>query len=401
MSPAIEVQGVWKKFRRGEHLDSLRDLFPGIMRAVLSKDARAELRGNEFWALRDVSFQVSRGEALGIIGPNGAGKSTMLRLLSRILEPTSGRVVVGGRVGALIEVAAAFHPDLTGRENVFLQGAILGMRRAEVASKLDAIVEFAGVEAFIDTPAKRYSSGMHARLGFSVAAYLDPDVLLIDEVLSVGDMAFRQRCMDRMLEFKRQGVAIAFVSHNLQAVATLCERAVYLQNDVRALGSVQDVLEKYVGSTARSSTEASVDGMAIVASELLDSEGRPVVSVGPNTALKLRLTYCAAEPVSDITLGFLVHRSTDGLVVYDGNIRGTEIGLIAFAPGERVTVEFAFRAHLTRGLYHLEGHVLHNPTRRFLVRFRPAAHFTVNEDRTFVGVADVELAAVVVGRTTS
>ena len=232
-----------------------------MTRALLSKDARAELRGNEFWALRDVSFEVSAGEALGVIGPNGAGKSTMLRLLSRILEPTSGRVGVQGRVGALIEVAAGFHQDLTGRENVFLQGAILGMRRAEVARKLDAIVEFAGVEAFIDTPAKRYSSGMHARLGFSVAAHLDPDVLLIDEVLSVGDMAFRQKCMDRMLEFKRQGVAIAFVSHNLQAVATLCERAVYLQNEVRAYGPVQDVLEKYVGAAARPTIEAGEDAV--------------------------------------------------------------------------------------------------------------------------------------------
>ena len=166
--PAIVVDRVWKKFRRGERLDSLRDLVPSVMRALLSGDARRPLHATEFWALRDVWFRVDPGEALGIIGPNGA----------------------------LIEVAAAFHPDLTGRENIYLQGAVLGMRRAEVTRKLEAIIEFAGVGDFIDTPVKRYSSGMHARLGFSVAAHMDPDVLLIDEVLSVGDMAFQQKCVD-------------------------------------------------------------------------------------------------------------------------------------------------------------------------------------------------------------
>ena len=194
--PAIVVDRVWKKFRRGERLDSLRDLVPSVMRALLSGDARRPLHATEFWALRDVSFRVDPGEALGIIGPNGAGKSTMLKLISRIMKPTCGHVSVRGRIGALIEVAAAFHPDLTGRENIYLQGAVLGMRRAEVTRKLEAIIEFAGVGDFIDTPVKRYSSGMHARLGFSVAAHMDPDVLLIDEVLSVGDMAFQQKCVD-------------------------------------------------------------------------------------------------------------------------------------------------------------------------------------------------------------
>jgi lipopolysaccharide transport system ATP-binding protein len=398
MPTAIEVDGVCKKFQRGERVDSLRDLLPAIARGLLSRNGES-VRQDEFWALRDVSFSVAPGEALGIVGPNGAGKSTMLRLLTRILRPTSGAVKVRGRVGALIEVAAAFHPDLTGRENIFLQGAILGMRRAEVARKLDAIVDFAGVGDFIETPVKRYSSGMHARLGFSVAAHLDPDVLLIDEVLSVGDMAFQQKCVERMKEFKRQGVAIAFVSHNLQAVASLCERAVYLHSEMRAYGSSHDVIERYVTEMYRRGTSDAADGAAVVRAELLDADGAPVRTAAPNALLKLRVTFCAGAPVSDLTLGFLVHRSTDNLLVYDANIRADEIGMISLGPLEQVTVEFRFRAHVRRGQYHLECHLLHNPTRRFLTRLRPAALLTIEEDRSYGGVVDLELDAVVVDRT--
>jgi lipopolysaccharide transport system ATP-binding protein len=348
--------------------------------------------------LKDVSFSVAPGEALGIVGPNGAGKSTMLRLLTRILRPTSGAVKVRGRVGALIEVAAAFHPDLTGRENIFLQGAILGMRRAEVARKLDAIVDFAGVSDFIDTPVKRYSSGMHARLGFSVAAQLDPDVLLIDEVLSVGDMAFQQKCVERMKEFKRQGVALTFVSHNLQAVAGLCERAMYLDNEVRAYGSAHDVIESYIATTYQRGAAEGPDGAAVVRAELVDANGAAVRIAAPNALLKLRVTFSVAALVDDLTLGFLMHRSTDNLLVYDANIRGSEIGMRSLRPLEQVTVEFSFRTHVTRGQYHLECHLLHNPTRRFLTRLRPAALLTIEEDRTYTGVADLELEACIVER---
>jgi lipopolysaccharide transport system ATP-binding protein len=194
-APVI-FDGVWKKFRRGERADSLRDLIPAVARRMLrGKPPADELEdgSGDFWALRDVSFEVHPGEALGIIGPNGAGKSTILKLLTRILKPTRGTSAVYGRTGALIEVAAGFHADLTGRENIYLQGAILGMNRREIARTMDEIIEFAELGDFIDTPVKRFSSGMSARLGFSIAAHLDPDVLIIDEVLSVGDMAFQQR----------------------------------------------------------------------------------------------------------------------------------------------------------------------------------------------------------------
>jgi len=226
---AVVVEHVWKKFRRGERHDTLRDLVPSLVRRAL-RPQPAELRAEEFWALRDLSFTVNPGEALGIIGPNGAGKSTLLKMLSRILRPTSGRCVLRGRVGSLIEVAAAFHPDLTGRENVLLQGAIMGMRRAEIARKFDDIVDFSGIGEFIDTPVKRYSSGMNARLGFSIAAHLDPDVLLVDEVLSVGDAGFQQQCIDRMRQLIARGTPVVFVSHNLPAVLQLCTRVMVVDH---------------------------------------------------------------------------------------------------------------------------------------------------------------------------
>ncbi|HXZ86621.1 MAG TPA: ABC transporter ATP-binding protein, partial [Myxococcota bacterium] len=183
----LEVEGVYKKFRRGELYGSLRDLVPALVGRVVRGKKPDELDRRDFWALQNVSFEVKRGEAFAIIGGNGAGKSTLLKLLTGIMRPTQGSIRVAGRVSALIEVSAGFHPDLTGRENVFLNGAILGMTREEIRQRFDAIVAFSGLEEFIDTPVKRYSSGMFARLGFSVAAHVDPDVLLVDEVLAVGD----------------------------------------------------------------------------------------------------------------------------------------------------------------------------------------------------------------------
>ena len=189
------------------------------------------LRGNwtDFWAIRDVSFEVHRGEALGIIGQNGAGKSTILKLLYNITTPTKGRIAVNGRLAALIEVASGFHPELTGRENVFLNGSLLGMKRREIKRKLDSIVDFAGVSAFIDTPVKRYSSGMYLRLGFAIAAHLDPDILLLDEVLAVGDAVFQTRCIERINQLRNAGTTIVFVSHNLSAVQSLCDRVFLLR----------------------------------------------------------------------------------------------------------------------------------------------------------------------------
>ena len=224
------MDGVSKKYRKGELFDSLRDALPALAARLVGRGKPGSPSQREFWALKDISLSVERGEALGIIGHNGAGKSTILKLLSGLLKPTTGTIDVNGSLSALIEVGAGFHPDLTGRENIYLNGAILGLSRADVAKKFDQIVEFSGLAEFLDTPVKRYSTGMYARLGFSVAAHIDPDVLLVDEVLSVGDFVFQRKCLQRMKENRDLGSTIIFVSHNLDAVASFCHRVILLDH---------------------------------------------------------------------------------------------------------------------------------------------------------------------------
>ncbi|HXQ27936.1 MAG TPA: ABC transporter ATP-binding protein, partial [Gemmatimonadales bacterium] len=244
---ALELDQVSKKFRKGELYDSLRDLLPALAKRWLRPRSPEALAPREFWALEDVSFGVKRGEAFGIIGRNGAGKSTILKLLSGIMRPTRGRILVNGRLSALIEVSAGFHPDLTGRENIYLNGTILGMTRAEIRQRFDAIVAFAELEEFLDTPVKRYSSGMFARLGFAVASHVEPDLLIVDEVLSVGDYMFQQKCLTRMDQILGSGATVIFVSHNLRAVATLCTRALFLERGrVAALGPTEDAIKAYL-----------------------------------------------------------------------------------------------------------------------------------------------------------
>lgn len=395
-APVI-FDGVWKKFRRGERADSLRDLIPAVTRRIVrGKPPADELEdgSGDFWALRDISFEVRPGEALGIIGPNGAGKSTILKLLTKILKPTRGTSAVYGRTGALIEVAAGFHADLTGRENIYLQGAILGMKRTEIARTMDEIIEFADLGDFIDTPVKRFSSGMSARLGFSIAAHLDPDVLIIDEVLSVGDMAFQQRCLDRMKLFKSRGVAIVFVSHNLQQVASLCDRGIFLQHEVRAHGPVQDALAAYVNGTDALHDTGAGTTIEITGAELTDTNGEPVTTVEPGTPLQLTVDYEVHEELRDFHLGFVIYRSTDNMVVYDGGIGGEEAGLDTVHAGQHLRLRFDFNTHLTRGQYHIQVHVYHNPSHTHLCKYSPAASLGVAESRSYAGVADVELACV-------
>ena len=392
--PVIVFDRVWKKFERGEVHTSLRDLIPSVARRlfVRRKPPVEDLRQQEFWAVRDVSFAVERGRAIGIIGPNGAGKSTTLKLLTRILRPTRGRCAIRGRVGALIEVAAGFHPDLTGRENVFLQGAIMGMARAEVKRKLDAIVDFSGLHDFIDTPVKRYSSGMNARLGFSIAANLDPDALVIDEVLAVGDMAFQQRCISRMEEFKRDGVAIIFVSHNLQAVASLCDEAVFMASEVKAHGRPDDVIRAYVTSSGNNTAATNNDAIRITSATLVDQNGRLLEStVEPGSSLSLRVTFSPTVDARDVTFGFLLYRSTDNLLVYDGHFTNAEIGLTSIKAGEPFEVQFAFRANVTRGHYHIATRIYDNIIQQFHAIVSPPVVFSVDELQTWDGIAHLDV----------
>jgi lipopolysaccharide transport system ATP-binding protein len=266
--PVVEVREISKRYQLGDiGPGSLREASDRLFARLLGKRRAASVetaptgahtgsQTNEFWALRDVSFDVQRGEVVGIIGRNGAGKSTLLKVLSRITEPTAGRVVLRGRVASLLEVGTGFHPELTGRENIFLNGAILGMKRAEIAGKFDEIVAFAEVGAFIDTPVKRYSSGMYVRLAFAVAAHLEPEILIIDEVLAVGDASFQKKCLGKMGEVARGGRTVLFVSHNMQALQSLCGRAVYLEDGrVVSVGTAQAVVAEYLSKISSATGE--------------------------------------------------------------------------------------------------------------------------------------------------
>jgi lipopolysaccharide transport system ATP-binding protein len=238
---------------------------------------------------------------------------------------------------------------------------------------------------------------MNARLGFSIAAHLEPDVLLIDEVLSVGDMGFQQRCVERMSEFKRSGATVVFVSHNLQAVASLCDRAVYLHREVRAIGPCREVIEQYVRASDRPRTANTDAAVEIARTELLDSRGRTTLAAPSGAPLTLRVTYRAHAPVEDLLFGFLVYRSSDGLPVYDANFSNGELRIAPMQPGDEAVVDFHFRAHLTRGQYHLGCHVYDTRTQSYTDRVCPTGILTVEENRTFCGIADLQVAPELVG----
>lgn len=269
------------------------------------------LRGNwdNFWALRDVSFEVERGEALGLIGQNGAGKSTILKLLYNITTPSKGTIRVNGRLAALIEVASGFHPELTGRENVFLNGSLLGMKRSEIKKKLDSIVDFAGVSAFIDTPVKRYSSGMYLRLGFSIAAHLDPDILLLDEVLAVGDAVFQTKCIERIQQLRNAGTTIVFVSHNLSAVQSLCDRVFLLrQGEIIRNGPPRDVIAEYehmftnmpaTTTPAGLPDSSATSPVQIISVNLFNSAGRKTTMFATGDEVRVEVEFIASETVED------------------------------------------------------------------------------------------------------
>jgi lipopolysaccharide transport system ATP-binding protein len=249
MAAAITATGLAKSYRLGEYHASYGTLRDSLVRMVKRAGRREHHPHEEIWALDDVSFSLAEGDVLGLIGRNGSGKSTLLRVLTRITHPTRGTAEIRGRVGSLLEVGTGFHPELTGRENVFLNGAILGMRRREILTRFDEIVEFSGVEKFIDTPVKRYSSGMYVRLAFSVAAHLEPEILLVDEVLAVGDAEFQRRCLGRMESLGESGRTVIFVSHNMQTVAQLCDRAILLEQGQIVLdGDSSEVVAHYLQS---------------------------------------------------------------------------------------------------------------------------------------------------------
>jgi ABC-type polysaccharide/polyol phosphate transport system ATPase subunit len=383
----IVFEHVWKKFRRGEVHDSLRDLIPALARRLLGRTPNdpAALHGREFWALSDVSFTVRPGEALGIIGANGAGKSTVLKTLNRIIRPTRGWFEVRGRIGSLIEVSAGFHQDLTGRQNVFLQGAIMGMRSAEIARKFDQIVDFAGIGDFIDTPVKRYSSGMNARLGFAIAAHLDPEVLIIDEVLAVGDLAFQDRAFGRIQEMVRSGIPVVIVSHQLDRLATLCTQAMLLDKGrVVQHGAPDDVIAAYTMASAHFA-DAGVDRSAPVRIEELRILSDLPVRSGDRLTYRVRgVVADGVTPIYD-PFQIRVRSAQTGKVVF--TTLGANCGLEPPAPG-RFEAEVTLRLNVPPGIYSLET-VVKDVTHPREVAKGPLAFVQVAGGPTFVGTVQM------------
>ena len=324
MDPVITVERLSKQYKIGlaDHSTTLREALSSVIGLSFLRRSAAE---DTIWALRDVSFSVERAETVGIIGRNGAGKSTLLKILSQITYPTSGTTKVDGRVATLLEVGTGFHPELTGRENIYLNGSILGMRKKEVDRKLDAIIEFSGVERFLDTPIKRYSTGMRLRLGFAVAAHLDPDILIVDEVLAVGDAAFQKKCLNAMESLRAGSRTVLFVSHNLAAVENLCKRCIWIDaGQVRMDGESRSVIQAYLGNmTGGPAATAELQNleqrrgngkMVYRSVQFLSAEGHPQEVIRSGDPVVMRFHYSATEPIAHPSFGFRMYTDMGSLV---------------------------------------------------------------------------------------
>ncbi|HLH74993.1 MAG TPA: ABC transporter ATP-binding protein [Chloroflexota bacterium] len=363
----IVFQNVSKKYRRNMARGSLRDSLANLIARGLRRDPVAPPGASEFWALRDVSFEVRQGEVLGLVGANGAGKSTILKLLSKVTIPTSGQISVNGRVSALIELGAGFHPDLTGRENIYLNGAILGLTRRQIAERFESIVEFSELAEFIDTPVKWYSSGMYVRLGFAVAVHVDPEVMLVDEVLAVGDVRFRDKCMKKIDEFRRQGKTMVVVSHDRHMLERLCTRALLIDHgQLRAEGAVEEVMDRYFQDSYRADPIlASIKGteqgnvkrhytrpIEITGVSVTDASGqqRPVFISGESVVV--RIAFRANSFVSDPV--FLCDILRDDQLMNGNNTSRFDLATGQFQPGDTGVVEVCYEElNLLAGQYYV------------------------------------------------
>ncbi|MBK7770181.1 MAG: ABC transporter ATP-binding protein [bacterium] len=358
---AVSVHDICKQYRLGELRAGdtmLREALVGMFRGR-GRGRQAEI----LHALRGVNFEIERGEVVGLIGRNGAGKSTMLKVLSRITYPTSGHFTVNGRLSAMLEVGTGFHEELTGRENIFMNGSIMGMRKTEIAAKIDQIVEFAGVERFIDTPIKRYSSGMRLRLGFAVAAHLDPDILLVDEVLAVGDAEFQKKCLDSMDELRGGGRTVVFVSHNMAAVENLCRRVIWIdQGKVHMDGPAEEVVRSYMATFA--SAQSGGADLAAIGSrvgtgqarlsgaEFLDTQGQTLNFIRSGDALTVRVRAQLEEMIPDLHVGLEI-RNEMGLLLSISNNWMTGPSLVRVPAGAHAFDLDIEALHLMPGRYYL------------------------------------------------
>ena len=383
----VRMEHVHKKFRKGEVYSSLRDLLPALTGRAFRQSELSQSDKSEFWALQDLSFEVRSGECFGIIGRNGAGKSTALKILSRIMMPTKGRMVVNGRLSALIEVTAGFHPDLTGRENIFLNGTILGMSKREIRSKLDQIIAFSGIEEFIDTPVKRYSSGMFARLGFSVAAHVDPDVLIVDEVLSVGDYAFQQKCIERMGEVLRSGVSVLFVSHNLKTVAEFCHRCLLLDKGrTVAIGSPQEVISRYLQKPANEPATDTSSGPVRISSVKVRNEHGECMRFrsGEKAYIDVELTARTHCRKLSVTLYFIDEKLTH---VFDTSTDLLGYGDFDLNEGDSYSCTFEVCLNLVGGTYSSCILIYRRDIQTIYDRWEPATTIYVSSEGSVHGIA--------------
>jgi lipopolysaccharide transport system ATP-binding protein len=390
MAVAIAAEGLSKRYQIGELQAAYGTLRDTLTHAVRRLTGGEHHEHHEIWALRDLTLEVDEGEVVGLIGRNGAGKTTLLRVLTRITTPTAGRAEIRGRVGSLLEVGTGFHPELTGRENVFLNGTILGMRRQEIAAKFDEIVEFAGVEEFIDTPVKRYSSGMGVRLAFAVAAHLEPEILLVDEVLAVGDAEFRKRCLGRMEELGVTGRTIVFVSHNMQAITSLCDRTILLDKGQIVLDGATDevvthYLEEHSGTSAQREWPDLADApgdefVRLRSVRAVLEDGSLAESVDARSAVGIEIAFAVLRPPE--------HPVAPKIKLVDGH------GQTAFnaidtdprwheppAPGDYVATAWIPGDLLNEGLYAVETSVVKLKAARFSFHagVRDAVSFHVHD----------------------
>jgi ABC-type polysaccharide/polyol phosphate transport system ATPase subunit len=383
MQSSITLSQVSKRYRIGRGLTNLRNLF-----AIDRNDPNPE---KYHWAVKDVSFALQPGEAMGIIGPNGAGKTTLLKLLSHVTKPTDGSITVNGRLSALIELGAGFHPDLSGRDNIYLNGTILGMKRADIKSRFDAIVDFAGIDEYLDTPVKRYSSGMYARLGFAIAAHVDPQILLVDEVLAVGDYAFQMRCYARMDELRSQGTSLILVSHNMEAIRRVCGRGLvmYRGEDIfngtaaEAVVAYSDALREAArakqldvpaeeGISQRVMTfDAEIENVS-----LQNERGESITVVETGTcasvAIGVRFKELVENPIFSLTI-----RTPDGRTVYDTTTRWMDIQTPVFQPGTSCVIKFTLDMCLLAGEYELGVDIASSNFSHFYDSLESALGFSV------------------------
>jgi len=403
---ALSIQNLSKSFKIAHQQNgmrgyrSLHDELVSLPRRVLRRIQGAQRPISEtFWALKDISFDVNVGEVLGIIGGNGAGKSTLLKILNRITEPTTGGVDIYGRVGALLEVGTGFHPELTGRENIFLNGAILGMTRAEIKRKFDEIVAFAEVERFLDTPVKRYSSGMYVRLAFAVAAHLDPEILLIDEVLAVGDAEFQKKCLDKMEDVAaNDGRTVIFVSHDMDAICRLCSRCILLrQGEIAKSGETSEVVNAYLGGEAQQQQPPTVDfqpkdsDATFRFAGLSGTQGEPTTSFTPSEPILLRCCFKSRRRILGLQLSFSVFNFKGDQVFYSTTSMAEPAISVEAAGEHKITAMIPGRL-LLPGNYSITL-ALHTPKTKLYDLRRHALGFKIvaTMDDRFDGFASDEL----------